>query len=188
MSSLQWLSFKTGTDSSRKCSYSERNKHSNDKLTMSSHHGSPYSSAYPHDEYDFEDDNNDDDLDEDRDNDEQDESDEDTEEASETDMGKSEEYTEIKEQMYQDKLASLKKQLQQLKDGTHPEYNRKLKKLDGAYKERLRLNLIHKDYLIDCVERDYVIEKKAAAKEFEEKENRATGNSYFRYGRETETD
>ena len=76
MSSLQWLSFKTGTDSSRKCSYSERNKHSNDKLTMSSHHGSPYSSAYPHDEYDFDDDNNDDDLEEERDNDDQDESDE----------------------------------------------------------------------------------------------------------------
>lgn len=34
---------------------------------------------------------------------------------------------------------------------------------------RLRLNVIHKDYLIECVERDYVIEKKAAAKEFEEK-------------------
>ena len=76
MSSLQWLSFKNGTVYSRKCSYSERNKHSNDKLAMSLHHGSPYSSTYPHDEYDFDDDNNDDYLDEDRDNDEQDESDE----------------------------------------------------------------------------------------------------------------
>lgn len=38
--------------------------------------------------------------------------------------------------MYQDKLASLKKQLQQLKDGTHPEYNAKLKKIDQALKER----------------------------------------------------
>lgn len=81
-------------------------------------------------------------------------------------MGKSEEYTEIKEQwvtnlfsfkkvslkidlsrfilqtmlldfrVYQDKLANLKKQLQQLKDGTHPEYNRKLKRLEAQYKER----------------------------------------------------
>ncbi|XP_046997979.1 sin3 histone deacetylase corepressor complex component SDS3 [Schistocerca americana] len=133
-----------------------------------SHHGPSYSPAYVHDEYDFEDDN-DDDLDDDRENDEHDESDEDTEEASETDMGKSEEYTEIKEQMYQDKLASLKKQLQQLKDGTHPEYNRKLKKLEQAYRERLRLNIISRDYLNECVERDYTIEKKAAAKEFEEK-------------------
>jgi len=41
--------------------------------------------------------------------------------------------------MYQDKLASLKKQLQQLKEGTHPEYNRKLKRLEGQYKERYYL-------------------------------------------------
>lgn len=123
--------------------------------------------GYTHDEYDFEDDNEDD-LDDERD-DEQEESDEDTEEASETDMGKAEEYTEIKEQMYQDKLANLKKQLQQLKDGTHPEYNRKLKKLDLLYRERLRLNVISRDYWIECIERDYVLEKKAAAKEFEEK-------------------
>jgi len=40
--------------------------------------------------------------------------------------------------MYQDKLASLKKQLQQLNDGTHPEYNRKLKRLEMQYKERYR--------------------------------------------------
>lgn len=38
--------------------------------------------------------------------------------------------------IYQDKLANLKKQLQQLKDGTHPEYNRKLKRLEAQYKER----------------------------------------------------
>ncbi|KAJ8894369.1 hypothetical protein PR048_007020 [Dryococelus australis] len=92
----------------------------------------------------------------------------DTEEASETDMGKSEEFTEIKEQMYKNKLSSLKKQLQQLKDGTHPEYNRKLKKLDMALKERLRMNSISKDYMVECVEREYVIEQKAIAKKFEE--------------------
>lgn len=81
-------------------------------------------------------------------------------------MGKSEEYTEIREQydilffrstpslrhkssetfensrlccfsrVYQDKLASLKKQVQQLKDGSHPEYNRKVKRLEAQYKER----------------------------------------------------
>lgn len=45
---------------------------------MSSHLGSPFSSAYLHDEYDFDDENNDEDLDEDRENDEQDESDEGT--------------------------------------------------------------------------------------------------------------
>ncbi|XP_050447419.1 sin3 histone deacetylase corepressor complex component SDS3 isoform X2 [Cataglyphis hispanica] len=122
------------------------------------------------DDYDLDEDNEEY-MEEDRDAEEQDDSDEDTEEASETDMGerKSEEYTEIKEQMYQDKLASLKKQLQQLKDGTHPEYNRKLKRLEAQYKERLRLNIIYRDYLTEWVERDYILEKKAAVKEFEEK-------------------
>lgn len=41
--------------------------------------------------------------------------------------------------MYRDKLASFKKQLQQLKDGSHPDYNRKLKKLEANYKERYDL-------------------------------------------------
>lgn len=71
--------------------------------------------------------------------------------------------------MYQDKLATLKKKLQQLKDGSHHDYNKKLKKLEAQYKERIRLNQIYRDYMIECVERDYVLEKKAAAKEFEEK-------------------
>jgi len=34
---------------------------------------------------------------------------------------------------------------------------------------RLRLNIIYRDYLTEWVERDYIAEKKAAAKEFEEK-------------------
>lgn len=33
----------------------------------------------------------------------------------------------------------------------------------------MRLNLIYKDYLTDWVEKDYISEKKAAVKEFEEK-------------------
>ncbi|XP_059481743.1 sin3 histone deacetylase corepressor complex component SDS3 [Neocloeon triangulifer] len=130
--------------------------------------GSPAHSSYLQDEYDFEFDKYSDDGD-DRFLDDRDESDEDTEEASETDMGKTEEYTEIKEQMYQDKLASLKKLVLQLKEGSHPEYVTKLKKLEAAHKERLRLNVIWRDYEIECVERDYIHEKKMAAKECEEK-------------------
>lgn len=133
-----------------------------------SYQDSPFSTMYGQDDYDLDEDNEEY-LEDDRDAEEQDESDEDTEEASETDLGKSEEYTEIKEQVYQDKLASLKKQLQQLKDGTHPEYNRKLKRLEAQYKERLRLNTIYRDYLTESVERDYILEKRAAVKEFEEK-------------------
>ena len=48
--------------------------------------------------------------------------------------------------MYQDKLAQLKKQLQQLKDGTLPEYMKKLKKIEQQYSERIRLNIIWRDY------------------------------------------
>lgn len=45
----------------------------------------------------------------------------------------------------------------------------KVRKLEYQYKERLRLNTLYRDYMIECVERDYVLEKKAAAKEFDEK-------------------
>lgn len=97
-------------------------------------------------------------------------SDEDTEDASETEIVKrEEEFTEIKEQMYQDKLAQLKKQLQQLQSGTLPEYLKKLKKIEQQYRERLRICDIWQQYELECVERDYIKEKKAAAKEFEEK-------------------
>lgn len=33
----------------------------------------------------------------------------------------------------------------------------------------MRLNIIYRDYLTESVERDYILEKKAAVKEFEEK-------------------
>ncbi|XP_062600232.1 sin3 histone deacetylase corepressor complex component SDS3-like [Saccostrea cucullata] len=93
-----------------------------------------------------------------------------TEDASETDMVKREtEYTEIKEQMYQDKLAHLKKQLQQLEEGTLPEYIKKRKKIDQNYKERIRINEIWREFELDVVEREYIKEKKASVKDFEEK-------------------
>lgn len=71
--------------------------------------------------------------------------------------------------MYQDKLENLKKQLEDLKNGTHPEYLKRIKKLEQQYKERIRLNEIYRDYLTNCVERDYILEKNAAVKEYEEK-------------------
>ncbi|KFM67625.1 hypothetical protein X975_20218, partial [Stegodyphus mimosarum] len=98
------------------------------------------------------------------------ESDEDTEDASETDMVKQEEeYTEIKEQMYQDKLANLKKQLQQLEDGEHPEYLKRLKKLEINHENRLSLNDVFLRLEKERVEREYFLEKEAAQKEYEEK-------------------
>ncbi|XP_026747710.1 sin3 histone deacetylase corepressor complex component SDS3 isoform X1 [Trichoplusia ni] len=134
----------------------------------------------PGDEYDFEDDGYDD-LDEYRDRDDAlppappvEDSDEDTEEASETDIPNNDEPLEVKEQfqtfrLYQDKLANLKKQLQQLEDGIHPEFLRRVKRLEHQLHERLRLNKIYREHMYDVVEKEYISEKKAAAKEFEEK-------------------
>ncbi|CAH2086051.1 unnamed protein product [Euphydryas editha] len=137
-----------------------------------SYQGSPYSG--PGDEYDFEDDGYDD-LDEYRDPEDSfpqppmDDSDEDTEEASETDIPNNDEPLEIKEQTYQDKLVNLKKQLQQLEENIHPEFLRRVKRLEHQLHERLRLNRIYKEHMYEVVEREYIAEKKAAAKEFEEK-------------------
>lgn len=71
--------------------------------------------------------------------------------------------------MYQDKLASLKRQMNDLTQGNHPEFVKRVKKLDAQYRERLRLNEIYRDYLMECVDRDYGNEKRAAGKEYEEK-------------------
>ncbi|XP_069070577.1 sin3 histone deacetylase corepressor complex component SDS3 isoform X1 [Pleurodeles waltl] len=99
------------------------------------------------------------------------ESDEDTEDASETDMAKQDDvdYVEMKEQMYQDKLASFKRQLQQLQEGTLQEYQKRMKKLDQQYKERIRNAELFLHLETEQVERNYIKEKKAAVKEFEDK-------------------
>ncbi|KAL0979038.1 hypothetical protein UPYG_G00179690 [Umbra pygmaea] len=95
----------------------------------------------------------------------------DTEDASETDLAKHDEddYVEIKEQMYQDKLASLKRQLTQLQEGTLQEYQKRMKKLDQQYKERLRNADLFLQLETEQVERNYIKEKKAAVKEFDDK-------------------
>ncbi|KFO23786.1 Sin3 histone deacetylase corepressor complex component SDS3 [Fukomys damarensis] len=125
----------------------------------------------------------------------------DTEDASETDLAKhDEDYVEMKEQMYQDKLASLKRQLQQLQEGwcvidsvskyflnvkhevcftslweqlkiycTLQEYQKRMKKLDQQYKERIRNAELFLQLETEQVERNYIKEKKAAVKEFEDK-------------------
>ncbi|XP_025089217.1 sin3 histone deacetylase corepressor complex component SDS3-like isoform X2 [Pomacea canaliculata] len=135
---------------------------------------SSYTSSPKHfNDYDFDNDefdyNSASDFDDDRDLDGN-VSDEDTEDASETEeKTQTGNRTEIKEQMYQDKLAQLKKQLQALQEGTLPEYIKRLKKIDQQYKERLRLNELWRDIELEVVERDYHKEKKESVKEFEEK-------------------
>lgn len=71
--------------------------------------------------------------------------------------------------MYQDKLANFKNQLEQLKNNTHPEYIRRVRKLELQYKERLRVNAIYREFSEECVEREFITEKKAAVKEYDEK-------------------
>ncbi|XP_024274002.1 sin3 histone deacetylase corepressor complex component SDS3 isoform X4 [Oncorhynchus tshawytscha] len=94
-----------------------------------------------------------------------------TEDASETDLAKHNEddYVEIKEQMYKDKLASLKRQLTQLQEGTLQEYQKRMKKLDQQYKERLRNADLFLQLETEQVERNHIKEKKAAVKEFDDK-------------------
>ena len=78
------------------------------------------------------------------------------------------EFTEMKEQMYQAKLADLKRQLVKLNDESLPEYQKKLRKLDAMYRERLRFNEVIKDLEVEMVEKEFIREKKSAFREFED--------------------
>lgn len=73
--------------------------------------------------------------------------------------------------MYRDKLANLKKQLDDLLNGEHPEYIRRVRKLEHYFRERVRFTEVIRDYMKECVDRDYHTEKQAAMKEYEEKKN-----------------
>ncbi|XP_050442843.1 sin3 histone deacetylase corepressor complex component SDS3 [Adelges cooleyi] len=85
-----------------------------------------------------------------------------------------EKHTEIQEQVYQDKLAGIQKQLQQLKEGTHVEYVKQLKKLEAQQKNLLLMNNIWRDCLLESIEREYVKERRLAHKEFEDRNNDLT--------------
>lgn len=77
-------------------------------------------------------------------------------------------YTEMKEQIYQDKLHHLKSQLEELQNGSLPEYTKKLKRLEGTYRERMRICAVIRDLETDMIEQDFVNEKGSAKREFEE--------------------
>lgn len=100
-------------------------------------------------------------------------SEEDTEDASESEYasmsGMNNNYTELKEQMYLDKLNNLREQLYQLDAGVHPEYLRQMKRIETQRQERLLLNEAFQIYETERVEREYVNEKKAALREFEDR-------------------
>ncbi|GFS10988.1 sin3 histone deacetylase corepressor complex component SDS3 [Elysia marginata] len=101
-------------------------------------------------------------------------SDEDTADASETEekpknshVTSSGQRTEIKEQMYQDKLAQIKKQIGMLKEGSLPEFLKRTKKIELLYRERLRQNEIDKTVEIERADRNYQTNCSNAQKEFE---------------------
>jgi Sin3 histone deacetylase corepressor complex component SDS3 len=71
--------------------------------------------------------------------------------------------------MYRDKLASLKDQLIQLETGLHPEYLRKIRRLEQIYEDRIVLNESFLAFETDRIEREYINEKKSAVREFEER-------------------
>lgn len=104
-------------------------------------------------------------------------SDEDTEDASESEMPKfeydysnnSNSFTELREQMYLDKLSNLREQLYQLDAGVHPEFLRQLKRVEMQRQDRILLNDAFQLYETERVEREYVNEKKAALREFEDR-------------------
>uniref|UniRef100_A0A673N2L9 Sin3 histone deacetylase corepressor complex component SDS3-like n=1 Tax=Sinocyclocheilus rhinocerous TaxID=307959 RepID=A0A673N2L9_9TELE len=89
-------------------------------------------------------------------------SEEDTEDASETDLAKHDENdcVEIKEQSLPYLCIST---------GTLQEYQKRMKKLDQQYKERLRSADLFLQLETEQVERNYIKEKKAAVKEFDDK-------------------
>jgi len=103
-------------------------------------------------------------------------SDEDTEDASE--FGEEEYHheqesqqvtTDIKETVYHDKLAYLNSLLADLSAGRHPEYVKKMAKNEKAYRYRIKLNEAKAECETESIERQFLREKKAAVREFEDK-------------------
>ncbi|KAK6967725.1 sin3 histone deacetylase corepressor complex component SDS3-like isoform X1, partial [Biomphalaria glabrata] len=75
--------------------------------------------------------------------------------------------TEIKEQMYQDKLAQIKKHIGMLQEGSLPEFLKRTKKIELHYRERLRQNEISKSVEIERADKNYQTDCNNAQKEFE---------------------
>ena len=69
---------------------------------------------------------------------------------------------------HQDKLAELKRQLEQLQEGALPEYTKRLRRLEANHKERVRVNAVIRELEEEMVEQDFINEKKASAREYEE--------------------
>lgn len=71
--------------------------------------------------------------------------------------------------MYQAQLAQLKRQKQQLKDGTHPQMVKKFKRLEQQYEDSMKLIEIRWDAEMQNIKKLHKDEIKAAKQEFEVK-------------------
>lgn len=97
-----------------------------------------------------------------------DSSDEVTEDAGEIDMVMLEEAHTENEQMCDDKIADLKNQIQQVEQGLHPEYLKKLRKLSQRYACDWLLCTVTYVYKLERLEKCHS-EVQAVDKDFEEK-------------------
>lgn len=78
-------------------------------------------------------------------------------------------FTELREQMYMDKLNNLREQLYQLDAGIHPEFLKQLKRVETQRQDRILFNETFQLHEIERIEREYINEKKAALREFEDR-------------------
>ncbi len=76
--------------------------------------------------------------------------------------------TELREEMYRQKLSELRSQLQQLHTNTLPEYVRRLRRLEAVHRERQRLCHEYRGLEMEMVESELNSEVRAVASEFEE--------------------
>lgn len=68
-----------------------------------------------------------------------------------------------------EKIALLQKQLQQVADGCHPEYQRRLRKIELIHHERNLFNEVWRQCEIDRVQADCDVERNSAQAELQEK-------------------
>ncbi|OQR67997.1 sin3 histone deacetylase corepressor complex component SDS3-like, partial [Tropilaelaps mercedesae] len=80
-----------------------------------------------------------------------------------------EEFVEKEEQVFVEKIASLRRQLQQVADGSHPEYQRRLRRIETAHADRVMFNEVWRKLESERAQSDYDCEQKAASQELDEK-------------------
>ena len=94
--------------------------------------------------------------------------DEETDDASETDFVLKPD-VDIKRQLYEIKKKHLLEQLRQLDNKIHPEYLKRVKEVEVAYEKRINLSFTYFTTEMERIEKDFIAEKEAAIKEYEEK-------------------